>query len=115
MKCKTSASHDEMMIKELRRSQKFAVEYLKAAMEDTEEPQSYYLWRYGTSPKRGVELPKSPNRPELNARACIAPVAPRQPATFDVICRHQSDGFDTDGSGGWAMITINLRLIAGAA
>jgi probable addiction module antidote protein len=39
MKCKTSASHDEMMIKELRRSQKFAVEYLKAAMEDTEEPQ----------------------------------------------------------------------------
>ncbi len=39
MKCKTSASHDEMMIKELRRSQKFAIEYLKASMEDTEEPQ----------------------------------------------------------------------------
>src|SRR5437773_1134801 len=39
MKSKTSVSHDEAMIKKLRNSPKFAAEYLKAAMEDTEEPQ----------------------------------------------------------------------------
>ncbi|MBI3839980.1 MAG: putative addiction module antidote protein [Planctomycetia bacterium] len=38
MKDKTSVSHDEMMIKKLRKSPAFAAEYLKVAMEDTEEP-----------------------------------------------------------------------------
>jgi probable addiction module antidote protein len=39
MKNKTSISHDEVMVKKLRSNPSFAVEYLKAAMEDTEEPQ----------------------------------------------------------------------------
>jgi probable addiction module antidote protein len=39
MKAPTSVSHDEVMIKQLRRSATFAAEYLKAALEDTEEPQ----------------------------------------------------------------------------
>ena len=34
---KTSASHDEVMVKRLRKDRAFAAEYLKAAMEDTEE------------------------------------------------------------------------------
>ena len=34
----TSVSHDEYMIRELRERPKFAAEYLKAALEDTEEP-----------------------------------------------------------------------------
>jgi probable addiction module antidote protein len=34
----TSVSHDEGMIRELREDPKFAAEYLKAALEDTEEP-----------------------------------------------------------------------------
>jgi probable addiction module antidote protein len=34
----TSISHDEYMLRELRKSPKFAAEYLKAALEDTEEP-----------------------------------------------------------------------------
>jgi probable addiction module antidote protein len=34
----TSISHDEYMIRELRKSSKFAAEYLKVALEDTEEP-----------------------------------------------------------------------------
>jgi DNA-binding phage protein len=38
MKDKTSVSHDEVMVKKLRENRTFAVEYLKAAMEDTEEP-----------------------------------------------------------------------------
>ncbi|MCE9551775.1 MAG: putative addiction module antidote protein [Planctomycetes bacterium] len=39
MKSKTSASHEEMMIKKLRKSRTFAAEYLRCALEDTEEPQ----------------------------------------------------------------------------
>ncbi|MFZ0774206.1 MAG: addiction module antidote protein [Candidatus Sulfotelmatobacter sp.] len=34
----TSVSHDECMIRELREDPAFAVEYLKVALEDTEEP-----------------------------------------------------------------------------
>ena len=39
MKDKTSVSHDEVMVKKLRNNRAFAAEYLKAAMEGTEEPQ----------------------------------------------------------------------------
>jgi probable addiction module antidote protein len=34
----TSVSHDEYMLRKLRENPKFAAEYLKAALEDTEEP-----------------------------------------------------------------------------
>ena len=39
MKDKPSVSHDEVMVKRLRQDRAFATEYLKAALEDTEEPQ----------------------------------------------------------------------------
>jgi probable addiction module antidote protein len=39
MKRKASISHDEAMVKELRERPDFAAEYLKAAMEDAEEPE----------------------------------------------------------------------------
>lgn len=39
MKNKTSVPHDEIMVKKLRKSRAFAVEYLKAAMEDVTEPE----------------------------------------------------------------------------
>ena len=38
MKRKISISHDAVMEKRLRKNPAFAAEYLKAAMEDTEEP-----------------------------------------------------------------------------
>jgi probable addiction module antidote protein len=38
MNDKTSESHDEVMRRRLRENPKFAAEYLKAALEDTEEP-----------------------------------------------------------------------------
>ena len=38
MKRKPSILHDKAMVRELRKDSKFAVEYLKAAMEDAEEP-----------------------------------------------------------------------------
>jgi len=38
MNNKASVSHDEVMVKKLRKNPAFAAEYLKAAMEDTDEP-----------------------------------------------------------------------------
>jgi len=38
MKRKTSVTHDETMIRRLRRDPEFAAEYLKAALEDSDEP-----------------------------------------------------------------------------
>jgi DNA-binding phage protein len=38
MKTKTSILHDKAVVRELREDAKFAVEYLKAAMEEDEEP-----------------------------------------------------------------------------
>jgi probable addiction module antidote protein len=39
MKGKPSISHDEAMAKELRENPKFAVEYLRAALEEGDDPQ----------------------------------------------------------------------------
>lgn len=39
MKRKASISHDEAMVRELRDNPEYAVEYLKAAIEDSDEPQ----------------------------------------------------------------------------
>jgi probable addiction module antidote protein len=39
MKDKTSVSHDEVMVRKLRQRPRFAAEYLKAAMEETDEPE----------------------------------------------------------------------------
>ena len=38
MKAKTNVSYDEMINRKLREDRKFATEYLKAALEDTDEP-----------------------------------------------------------------------------
>jgi probable addiction module antidote protein len=38
VKHKTSVSHDETVIRRLRKDPQFAAEYVKAALEDTEEP-----------------------------------------------------------------------------
>jgi probable addiction module antidote protein len=38
MKHKTSISHDEAVVRELREDAEFAAEYLKAAMEEADEP-----------------------------------------------------------------------------
>jgi len=40
MKNKPRVSHDEVMLKKLCRDREFAVDYLKAAMEDTKEPRA---------------------------------------------------------------------------
>jgi probable addiction module antidote protein len=43
MKRKTSISHDEVMVRRLRKDPAFAAEYLKAALEDEDEPRVLLL------------------------------------------------------------------------
>src|SRR5438067_712505 len=50
----TSVSHDEYMIRKLRESPKFAVEYLNAALEDTEEPSVFVLALRRVVEARGI-------------------------------------------------------------
>jgi DNA-binding phage protein len=45
MKSKTTISHEEAVIRELRDNPEFAVEYLKAALEDADEPEALSVAR----------------------------------------------------------------------
>lgn len=54
MKHKTSASHDEAIIRRLRKDPEFAAEYVKAALEDTEEPLVLLLALRHLAQARGI-------------------------------------------------------------
>jgi len=54
MKRKASTSHDDAIVRQLRDDPKFAVEYLRAAMEDTEEPKVLLLALRQVAKARGV-------------------------------------------------------------
>ena len=72
MKSKTSVAHDEVMVRKLRKDRTFAAEYLKAAMEDTDEPQVLLiaLRQIADAP---AALPRSPRRRESSGKASTAP------------------------------------------
>ncbi len=74
MKRKASTSHDEAeaTIRELRKCPEFAAEYLRAALEDADEPRVLLIALRRIAKARGG-LPRSPKPPALSARACIAP------------------------------------------
>ena len=54
MKRKASISHEEVMVKKLRNDAKFAAAYLKAAMEDSEEPQVLLIALRQVAKARGI-------------------------------------------------------------
>jgi probable addiction module antidote protein len=54
MKRKASISHDEALIRELRENPRFAVEYLKAALEDDSEPRVLLLALRRVVQARGI-------------------------------------------------------------
>lgn len=51
---KASASHDEAIVKRLRKDPKFAPEYLRAALEDREEPRVLLLALRHVAQARGI-------------------------------------------------------------
>jgi probable addiction module antidote protein len=54
VKHKTSVSHDEAIIRRLRKDPQFAAEYVKAALEDTEEPLVLLLALRHLAQARGI-------------------------------------------------------------
>jgi len=54
VKHKTSVSHDEAIIRRLRKDPEFAAEYVKAALEDTEEPLVLLLALRHLAQARGI-------------------------------------------------------------
>jgi probable addiction module antidote protein len=64
MKSKTSISHEQAMIKKLRTNPKFAVAYLKAALEDAEEPRVLLIVLRQIAKARGIEKVASKARIE---------------------------------------------------
>jgi probable addiction module antidote protein len=54
VKHKTSASHDEAIIRRLRKDPEFAAEYVKAALDDTEEPLVLLLALRHLAQARGI-------------------------------------------------------------
>ena len=54
MKRKASVSHDEVMIRRIRKDPQFAAEYLKAALEDTNEPRVLLLALRHVAQARGI-------------------------------------------------------------
>ncbi|MBX3413609.1 MAG: putative addiction module antidote protein [Pirellulales bacterium] len=53
-KIKPSVSHDKALVRELRERPQFAVEYLKAALEDTEEPKVLLLALHHIAEAHGI-------------------------------------------------------------
>ena len=54
MKTKTSISHDEAMIRRIRKDPDFAAEYLKAALEDADEPRVVLIALRHVAQARGI-------------------------------------------------------------
>jgi len=54
MKRKTSISHDEAMIRRIRKDPEFAAEYLKAALEDADEPRVLLIALRHVAQARGI-------------------------------------------------------------
>ena len=54
MKRKTSVSHDEAMIRRIRKDPQFAAEYVKAALEDADEPRVLLIALRHVAQARGI-------------------------------------------------------------
>jgi len=54
MKGRTSISHDESMIRRIRQDPQFAAEYLRAALDDTDEPRVLLLALRHVAQARGI-------------------------------------------------------------
>jgi probable addiction module antidote protein len=54
MKRKASISHDDAVVRDLRRDPKFAAEYLKAALEDEDEPRVLLIALRHIAQARGI-------------------------------------------------------------
>lgn len=54
MKRRTSVSHEEAIVRRIRKDQEFAAEYLKAALEDADEPRVLLIALRHVAKARGI-------------------------------------------------------------
>ena len=105
MKRKASVSHDEAIVRRLRKDSDFAAEYLKAALEDEDEPRVLLIALRHLAQAQGIA--KVAKAARHRARESLPGiVSPRQPSPVHVGCRHQ---------GNWAQTHRRNRSIIRAA
>ena len=84
MRRKASISHDEAIIKELRDDPYFAAEYLKAAMEDTDEPKVLLIaLRHLAEAKGGIA--KVARRARIERESLYRALSPRGNPRFSTL------------------------------
>ena len=88
---KASISHDEAMIRQLRESPFFAAEYLKAALEDSDEPKVLLIALRHVAEAQGWHRQSSQGRRGRTREFVSRPVCSRQPASFNAGRCHQGD------------------------
>jgi hypothetical protein len=71
MKNKTRISHDEVMVKKLQDHPRFAAEYLKAALEDMDEPEVLLIALGQIAERLAAGWPKSPRLRGSSGKAFI--------------------------------------------
>ena len=98
MKRKASISHDEAIIRRLRKDPDFAAEYLKAALEDEDEPRVLLIALRHLAQAQGIA--KVAKAAGIETRESLPGiVGSRQPSPVHASCRHQGDRVETHRRG----------------
>jgi DNA-binding phage protein len=97
MKDKASISHDEVLIRKLRNSKAFATEYLKAAIEDAEEPQVLTIALRQIAEGEGGHRQGGRSSGNQTRKPLPRAFSTRQSASLHAFRSHQGNGTDADG------------------
>jgi DNA-binding phage protein len=81
MKRKASISHEEATVRELRENPEFAAEYLRAALEDDDEPSVLLIALRRIAEARGG-IAKVAKAAGIEREACTAPYRPAETPGF---------------------------------
>jgi DNA-binding phage protein len=92
----TSVSHDEYMIRELRKSPKFAAEYLKVALEDTVKPAALLIALRRIAEARGG-IAKVVKAAGIERENLYRLVGAGTPSALYAGCRDQGSGVEAYG------------------
>lgn len=95
MKRKTSVSHDEPIVRSLRKNPDFAAEYLKAALEDEDEPGVLLIALRHLAQAQGIAKVAKAAGVERES-LCRALSAHGNPRLSTLVSRHPSDWIETD-------------------
>lgn len=110
MKRKASASHDEAVVRRIRNDPEFAGEYLKAALEDGDEPRVLLLALRHIAQARGIA--KIAKAAGIERELVPSTVGARKSPLIDSIRRSQSGRLAAHGGSGLTGRIIGLAGVA---